>query len=273
MSKLIKMPFNYPGSKYSKLSWLYKRFPPHDSYKTFIDVFGGSGIVVLNKKPSKIDIYNDLNSYIYNLFKQLRENHKEFLKKVKYSMYSRELFLESRRKIEEDDFKDDFDKAVYTYYYLNMTMIPFMGKQTGFLTTIYIQYLPNHKIFKNKLKSLPILIDRFQDIVIENIDCFKLINKYKDNSDTFLYLDPPYSFTSDRSRFNLYKDEFTEEKQERLLKLILTCKCKVAISGYESKLYNKLLRDWKVYKYRTRSTIGMSSKRKTTKTECLWTNY
>jgi hypothetical protein len=43
-------------------------------------------------------------------------------------------------------------------------------------------------------------------------------------------------------------------------------KCRVLISGYPSKLYSKMLREWRCISYRTRT-------RGCTLTECLWCNF
>ena len=64
---MVKSPFPWVGGK-SKLLWLiHKLFPSKIS--TFVDVFGGSGTVLLSRPVIKgvLEIYNDFNSNLTNL--------------------------------------------------------------------------------------------------------------------------------------------------------------------------------------------------------------
>lgn len=56
------------GSKSKFVNKIVDSFPEHN---TFVDVFGGSGVVLLNKPQSKIEVYNDIDSRLVNLFKVL----------------------------------------------------------------------------------------------------------------------------------------------------------------------------------------------------------
>lgn len=53
----------------SKLLWLIRKLSP-SRYSRFIDVFGGSGTVTLSRpiQPGCIEVYNDFNSDLTNLF-------------------------------------------------------------------------------------------------------------------------------------------------------------------------------------------------------------
>ncbi len=63
-------PFAYYGGKRALASQIISLFPSHD---VFVDVFGGSGSIVLNKPPASIDVYNDVNQHIVNFFRVLRD--------------------------------------------------------------------------------------------------------------------------------------------------------------------------------------------------------
>ena len=63
----MKAPFPWIGGK-GKLLWLiHKLFP--SKIKCFVDVFGGSGTVLLSRPLKKgcVEIYNDFNSNLTNL--------------------------------------------------------------------------------------------------------------------------------------------------------------------------------------------------------------
>jgi len=67
-NKYIKSPINYTGNKYRLLDKILPLFP--NDINRFIDLFGGSGTVLLNVDAASY-VYNDINNYISNLFKEL----------------------------------------------------------------------------------------------------------------------------------------------------------------------------------------------------------
>lgn len=67
-NKYIKSPINYTGNKYRLLDRILPLFP--NGINRFIDLFGGSGTVLLNVDATSY-VYNDINNYISDLFKEL----------------------------------------------------------------------------------------------------------------------------------------------------------------------------------------------------------
>ena len=65
ISDYIKSPINYVGGKYKLISQIEQLFP--QNINTFIDVFGGSGTVLINTN-AEYYIYNDINYYVANIF-------------------------------------------------------------------------------------------------------------------------------------------------------------------------------------------------------------
>lgn len=61
----IKSPINYVGGKYKLISQIEPLFPRE--INTFIDVFGGSGTVLINTQAEHY-IYNDINYYVTSIF-------------------------------------------------------------------------------------------------------------------------------------------------------------------------------------------------------------
>ena len=80
----------YPGGKFYMLEDIKEIFDKSGK-TTVIDVFGGSGKVLMNL-DAKIKVYNDINNNLVNFFTELRENKELVLKKLDYILNSRELF-------------------------------------------------------------------------------------------------------------------------------------------------------------------------------------
>lgn len=56
---------------------LYSVFPKE--YKRFIEVFGGSGAVLLGHDPVDFEVYNDVDGELVNCFRVIRNRPAEFL--------------------------------------------------------------------------------------------------------------------------------------------------------------------------------------------------
>ncbi|MDR0370336.1 MAG: DNA adenine methylase [Prevotellaceae bacterium] len=61
--------FGWYGGKFSHLDWLLPQLPDCVHY---CEPFAGSGAVLLNKIPSPVETYNDIDGEVVNFFKVLR---------------------------------------------------------------------------------------------------------------------------------------------------------------------------------------------------------
>lgn len=61
----IKSPINYIGNKYKLIGQIIPLFP--DKINMFVDVFGGSGTVLINTRAEHY-LYNDINPYVTSIF-------------------------------------------------------------------------------------------------------------------------------------------------------------------------------------------------------------
>src|SRR3989304_10544081 len=75
--RLRKMiAFGWYGGKYSHLDWLLPLLPESHHY---CEPFGGSAAVLLNRDPSPVETYNDIDGEVVNFFRVLREQKDELL--------------------------------------------------------------------------------------------------------------------------------------------------------------------------------------------------
>lgn len=94
--------FIYPGGKVRISSWVTSFFPRH---RIYVEPFGGAAGVFLNKTPSPLEVYNDLNSDLVNFFRVLRDKEKaaELIRRLKLTPYSREEYYSFYPMPEGDD--------------------------------------------------------------------------------------------------------------------------------------------------------------------------
>lgn len=214
---------SYMGGKFYQAKWIIENFPKNYEKMIYVEVFGGAGWVLFKKKPSKVEIYNDKNELLVNLFRVLRDNLEEFKKRAFWILNSRNMFEEAKRKLKEKDYKDEIDKALYFSIVLTQS-INSLGEswKTGRKT-----FKSNWNGFFNRLEKIR---NRLMKVYIENLDFEELIKRY-DTEETLFYLDPPYLL--DKKTNDYYFEKWGLKDHERLLKVIRKIKGKFILSYYE----------------------------------------
>src|SRR5665213_893385 len=82
-----RIAFGWYGGKFSHLDWLLPLLPKCHHY---CEPFAGSGAVLINKEPSSVETYNDIDGEVVNFFKTLRDKNEELIKAISLTPFSRE---------------------------------------------------------------------------------------------------------------------------------------------------------------------------------------
>lgn len=184
--------FQYPGSKARISPWIVSHLPSHNTY---VEPFGGSAAVLVNKGTSPNEIYNDIDGELVHFFKILRDNGDELLEWLNATPYSRELYERYKREYFDGERPEDDIERAGRYFYLRQAC--FNGKleetQSFGVTTECRQYESDSRsvMFKNRIENLEAFQERFQRVTIENLDYREVIDRY-DSETAVFYLDPPY---------------------------------------------------------------------------------
>ncbi len=237
--------------------------------KSFVDVFGGSAVILLNKKRVPIETYNDVNSDIVNFFRVLRDRRKglALIKQIYLTPYSETEYLDCIKNLREGD---DIERARRLFVALNQSFNGTFSRQTGWkISTNVCKTKTSEAIsrYVSKIPNLEMVIERMRLVQISNSHFRKIFRKF-DNKDVLLYCDPPYVHGV-RCNNNEYKNEMSDADHEEFLALAKKSNSLIAISGYESKLYNENLKDWYKVKARDKKNTLFHS----TRAEVLWMNY
>lgn len=252
--------FPYYGGKNCMVDKILPLIPPHVHY---VEPFGGSAAVLLNKEQSKIETYNDLDGLVVNFFRVLRENPDELIRQLQLTPYSREEYDNALL-----NNLTDIEKARGLYIHFRQGM---KAKKTNNTWLCNMSYDKRSglklRAWKSAIEKIMPIAERFSNVQIENLPGLEIIQKY-DGKNTFFYIDPPYVFGSRSHKGDCYSHEMTDYEHETLLAQLAKCKGKVLLSGYPSELYEKHLASW--HKIEIEKTIN-SSKGK--RVEVLWMNY
>lgn len=91
-SRSRKIVFGWYGGKFSHLSWLLPLLPRCHHY---CEPFAGSAAVLLNRAPSPVETYNDLDGDVVNFFRVLRDRGDELTKAIALTPFAREEYYEA----------------------------------------------------------------------------------------------------------------------------------------------------------------------------------
>jgi len=253
----------YPGGKWKIAPWIISHFPPHQFY---VEPFGGGASVLLRKRRSHLEIYNDIDSDVVNVFRVIRdrvavEKLKEMLR---FTPYSRE---EYERAYEECE--DPIEKA------RRMIVRSFQGfgntgttrKSTGFRAG---DRRDRGLSAPQQWKEYPDLLDgfarRLQGVTLENRPALDVI-KQNDSVGTLFYVDPPYVHSTRSDRGIRYSTELLDCDHIELAHLLNKLDGMVLLSGYRCDLYDDLYSDWACV---SKNTIASGQNGGIRRTESLW---
>jgi DNA adenine methylase len=93
--KIMDSFLSWIGGKKLLKERICERFP--NEIGRYIEVFGGAGWVLFHKdQHAALEVYNDVNSDLVNLFKCVKFHCPEVQRELQYMLNSRELFMQYR---------------------------------------------------------------------------------------------------------------------------------------------------------------------------------
>ncbi|NOX39753.1 MAG: DNA adenine methylase [Alphaproteobacteria bacterium] len=154
-------------------------------HKTYVEPFVGMGGVFLRRGfQPRLEVANDLNGEIVNLFRILQRHYPQLMEVMRFQLASRREF-ERLRGVDPSTLTDLERAARFLY----LQRLAFGGQVRGVFGVA-----PSHAPRFSLSRLEPILDaahERLDGVVFESLDWAELIERY-DSPDTLFYLDPPY---------------------------------------------------------------------------------
>jgi DNA adenine methylase len=260
--------FGWYGGKFSHLDWLLPLLPPCHHY---CEPFAGSGAVLLNRPPSPVETYNDLDGEVANFFRVLRDDKERLVEAIGLTPFSREEF----------DIACQLDPAVSPLERARRFFVRARQVRTGLAQTASLGRWANCKNtsragmsgvisrWLGSVEDLPEIAERLLRVQIENRPALDVIRLY-DAPDTLFYCDPPYIHLT-RGDNNAYGYEMSDGEHRELARALNASQGLVAISNYQCELMDELYSVPKWTKHVAPEKTIHSTKDK--RTEALWTNF
>jgi len=234
-------------------------------HRVYVEPYGGAAAVLLNKLPSEVEVYNDLDGRLVRIFRVLRDHPEVFLYKLALTPYA-----ENEWQACHEPSDDEVEQARRDYVLIRQS---FAGRGESFAYSRTRSRSGMADVvsgFLSAVAQIPQVVERLRRVQIMQREALEVIALF-DSPETLFYCDPPYLPETVKER-NQYLISMSRDDHERLLEALLQVRGKVILSGYPSPLYDEKLSSW----YRLECDIAchaQSGKQKQRKTEVLWLNY
>ena len=260
--------FGWYGGKYSHLDWLLPLLPTCHHY---CEPFAGSGAVLLNRYPSPVETYNDLDGEVVNFFRVLRNEKEELIEAISLTPFSREEFSIACELTPDLALVERARR-----FYVRARQV-----RTGLAQTASVGRWANCKDTSRAgmsgvvsrwlggVEKLADIADRLLRVQIENRPALDVIRLY-DSRETLFYCDPPYVHET-RGDNKAYGYEMSDDEHRAFAEVMNSVQGKAAVSNYDCSLMDELFPAPKWRKiYSPEKTIHST---KDKRQEVLWINY
>ena len=277
----VSLGISYYGSKAKHLDFILPLLPMTPRY---VEPFGGSAAVLLNRPRSEEEVYNDLYRPLVRTVLAVRDELEELVRLVSLTPYSRsefEMTYEKRTKevrLRELDGGTDLETARRIVMRSHQSVSGFAasnesaGGWSRCLANGGSAGVPGR--FGRFGRCVREASERLQGVAVENRDAIDVLTEY-DSPDTLTYLDPPYAKDT-RKDTDGYAKDMSDDGQRRLADALESIEGLAAVSGYESDLYEELYpasKGWVKHVGASTTTTVNPRLKSRVRTEVLWTNY
>jgi len=253
---------SWVGGKKALRSLIYQRMPKE--FGRYVEVFGGGGWVLFGKPPgADMEVYNDFNADLANLFRCVKERPFALLKELNFlPLNGRDEFNVLKKYLEKEEFTSEYLREELELAQQNLSGPQFeeikailmenavmndVKRAAAFFKLICYSYgsgCTSYGCQPFDIRKTFHLIwsgsRRLKDTVIENKDFEALIRQY-DRDNAFFYCDPPYFETEGH-----YAVEFRREDHARLRDTLAGCQGKWLVSYNDCEYIRELYKDYQI---------------------------
>ena len=201
------------GGKRRLADRIVPQFPKHSCY---VEVFAGGAALYFMRPPADVEVINDVNGDLVNLYRVVKNHLEEFVRQFKYALSSRDVF--KWLQVTPPHTLTDIQRAARFFY---LQQQAFGGKVDGQSWGTATTAPPVNLLRIEENLSAAHL--RLASAYIENLDWYDCMERY-DRPHTLFYLDPPYWQTAG------YGIEFEFAQYEKMAELMSRLKGKAILS-------------------------------------------
>ncbi len=179
--------FGGKGRMLPKLLPIVENIP----HRIYVEPFGGGASVLMAKHPKPVEVYNDIDSGLYDFFRVLSDPDlfAQFYERVYPMPYSRQLYRECMA-----GWRDETDRVKRVSMWYVVARQSFGGRFEAYwgsgVTSSLKGMAETAGMWRSVIDLLPRIHERLVRVQIEHIDWRDILERY-DTPETLFYLDPP----------------------------------------------------------------------------------
>lgn len=235
----------------------------HLPYRTmYVEPFAGMLGVLLQRRPSYVEVVNDLEGLAINWWTVVRDDPEELARRLYATpTWSRVLWGQALERC-------SIPGVEGAYWFTIRQLLTYSGKVRGPTLKRPWYTSTRTRMPANLADDLGKLSDRMRRVYFENIDAVEFLRNSASQEDAVVYIDPPYLGSGEM---------YTEEVDRTgLAEVILAQKGLVAISGFATEWdflgWEKVVKPSHTQWNPARDSAGKVTNLQA-RTEALWMNY
>ncbi|WP_438391710.1 DNA adenine methylase [Caballeronia sp. DA-9] len=232
--------FPWLGGKRRLAPILLSRFPEHSCY---VEVFAGAAAFFFLREPAEVEVLNDLDGDVINLYRVVQHHLEEFVRQFRWALSSRQVF--GWLSDTPTHTLTDIQRAA-RFYYLQTNGFGGRVKSRTFGTRTTSPPSLNLLRLEETLSAAHL---RLSGAYVENLDWQTCVAKY-DRTHTFMYLDPPFWETEGYSR------PFAFEEYGQMADILKRLKGRAIVSLNDHPEMRRLFTDFQQETVDVRYTAG-----------------
>lgn len=252
----MKSLIGWIGGKRALCKAILERFPTEETGR-YIEVFGGAAWVLFarEKIPGQLEVYNDINSNLTNLFRCVKYHCGELQRELEWMLTSREQFFDCLNQLHIRGLTD-IQRAARFFYTIKISF----GSDNR-------TYATGSKSIDNAVVYMEKIQERLRGVNIENKDFEDLIKVY-DRRDALFYLDPPYIGAE-----KYYESPFCMQDHHRLKSVLSQIKGRFILSYNDHPLVHEMYAGSRIEGITRPSTLSGSGNNQTRYAELIIRNF
>lgn len=257
--KPIKPIMRYPGAKWSRAGWILQHFPRFS--RTYVEPYFGSGAVFFSlPEMPEYAVLNDKSKSVVNLFEMIRTRGPELCAQIEMTPWSRDEYDLSFT--QSGDPLEDARRFLVRCWQAHGTRL---NSKTGWRNRGSADGGLTYSLWNQVPERIAAVIEKLKHAEIENREALDIIERYSDDEEALMYVDPPYVLATRAGA--LYEHEMKHDQEHLdLLNALDKHVGPVVLSGYAHPLYDEYLSHWQ------RVSMPSLAEHGRVRTEVLWLN-
>lgn len=273
-------PLIYFGGKSKIAKWVCKHLPTGG--RPYVEPFCGAASILLYREPAPVEVINDIDGDIVNLFRVLRDEElfPKLERKLLLTPYAR-AELELALSMETEDPVERAWRTMVLYNFgtagLRAASIGNWGRAITYASRGVAGTVNS---WLCRLALLGEWHERLMRVQVDNRDALDVLDNY-DNPEAIFYIDPPYHWSARRS--GSLTCDVGDNYHDKLVDKMLTLRGSAVLSGYSCEPYKRLEKNgWaRVERAVACFAVSCTGKRRgmarreganADRIECLWIN-